>query len=246
MVRIRKEKTISETGTPRLKGSETMERTLITPVFLVKKDEKILDKWHSMEDAKESLHTHVMEDLDVEDTLNDYYSDYSLGSYSWTPYEIASEMNNEDEIFEELIDENMEEISDSLDVGDFSYFELEDSYSISCGLLLVDDLLGSYVFDNIDLCTIGKEPREFKSVEGKIFKLALIDEEYYVLHDAVKEHTIYIIRVQPDGVPIVAGSDEFGKDKEGFEARILELSTINAMLLNIYEDDEKVVATFYL
>ena len=150
-----------------------MERTLITPVFLVKKDEMILDKWHSMEAAKEALHTRVLEDLDIEDTLNDYYNDYSIGSYTWTPYEIASEMHNEDEIFEELVDEYMDEISDSLDVGDYSSFDLDDSYSISCGLLLVDDLLESYVFDDINLCTLGEEPREFQSVEGKIFKLVL-------------------------------------------------------------------------
>lgn len=223
-----------------------MEKTQITPVFLVKKDEMIMDKWHSMDAAKDSLRSHVVYDLDIEDTLNDYYSDYELGSYSWTPYEIAAAMDDEDEIFEELIDQYMDEMPDSLDVGDFSRFELDDSYTISCGLLFVDDLLDSYVFDDINLCTLGEEPREFFTVDGRLFKLALIDNQYYVFHDAVKDHTIYIIRVQPDGVPIIAGSDEFGKDKEGFETRILELSTINAMLLNTYEDDEKVIATFYL
>lgn len=223
-----------------------MDRTEITPVFLVKNNEEILDKWHAMDVAKDSLRTHVIDDLDIEDTLNDYYDDYDLGSYSYTAYEVASRSDDEDEIFEELIDQYMDEIPDFLDVGDFSRFELDESYSISCGLLFVDDLLESYVFDDINLCTLGEEPREFTSVDGMTFKLALIDNRYYVFHNVVKDHTIYIIRVQPDGVPIIAGSDEFGKDKEGFESRILELSSINAMLLNTYEDDEKVIVTFYL
>lgn len=223
-----------------------MEKTQITPVFLVKNNEDILDKWHSMETAKNSLRAHVIDELDVVGTLNDYYNDYELGSYSWTPYEIASAMDDEDEIFEELIDQNMDEMPDSLDVGDFSCFDLDDSYSISCGLLFVDDLLDSYVFDDISLCTLGEEPCRFQSVEGKTFELALIDKEYYVFHDAVKDHKIYIIRVQPDGIPVIAGADEFGKNKEKYELRLLEMASIKAKLLNTYEDDEKVIATFYL
>ena len=115
----------------------------------------------------------------------------------------------------------------------------------SCGLEITDDDGVTHIIDDEDLSNLDNDPITFTAKDdGSRWNIAKIDEVYTIVPDDNKTYSACIVRVF-DGVPKIAGHNEF-KTRDEFDSWLVIMDSANAMLLNLYEDDEKVIATIYL
>lgn len=220
----------------------------IEPVYIVKRNDDNIETVSDFCDACQTIKNAIEwgdTNIDTEDIINDTYDCYVIGNYCYDAYEIAERMGIEDELIDNILESEIEDIS-CPDVGETVEFDMDDSYTITKALEITDDNGKRHIIDDISLVSLNEEPREFW-VGGSVLKIAYVDYEYIIVPDEPKKEIYsYIIRVQPDGVPMVVGMEDYNKDRELFEKRLVELDSVGGILLNLYEDDERVLATVYL
>lgn len=221
----------------------------IEPVYIVKRNDDNIETVSDFCDACQTIKNAIEwgdTNIDTEDIINDTYDCYVIGNYCYDAYEIAERMGIEDELIDNILESEIEDII-CPDVGETVEFDMDDSYTITKALEITDDNGEEHIVEGEKLISLNEEPIEVVDNEGNVWKIAYVDYEYIIVPDEPKKEICsYIIRVQPDGVPMVVGMEDYNKDRELFEKRLVELDSVGGILLNLYEDDERVLATVYL
>lgn len=221
----------------------------IKPVYIAKMNDEIIDTANYFSVAQSYITDHIVDntsDYNIECAINDEFGSCEIGGEYYEAYDIVNALGDVSDTFRSIIEVSVEEMCD-MDVGATEECEFDNSYSISCGLKIVDDDGATHIINDEDLQGLDDDPTEFTATDGTVWNIAIIGGDYRIVAIPIeKEIYSYIIRVQPNGVPMVVGMEDYNKDRELFEKRLVELSSVGGMLLNLYEDDERVLATVYL
>ena len=221
--------------------------TEIKEIYIVKHNDDIIGTTKQFLEAKITLVDEIVYDSsnsEKADKINDEYDGIEIYDTWYSAYDILDSLGDVDEVYRSIVESSVDFMS-YMDVGSYEEYEMDDDYSISCGLEITDDDGVVHIIDDEDLSNLDNDPITFTAKDdGSRWNIAKIDEVYTIVPDDNKTYIAYITRVF-NGVPEIAGHTEFGKRDE-FENWLVIMDSMNAMLLNLYEDDEKVIATIYL
>ena len=221
--------------------------TEIKEIYIVKHNDDIIGTTKQFWEAKITLVDEIVYDSSNSDKvykINDEYDGIEIYGTWYSAYDILDSLGDVDEVYRSIVESSVDCMS-YMDVGSYEEYEMNDDYSISCGLEITDDDGVVHIIDDEDLSNLDNNPITFTAKDdGSRWNIAKIDEVYTIVPDDNKTYSACIVRVF-DGVPKIAGHNEF-KTKDEFESWLVIMDSANAMLLNLYEDDEKVIATIYL
>ena len=221
--------------------------TKINEIYIVKHDDDIISTNKQFREAKTILVDEIVyESCNSEkaDRINDEYDGIEICGTWYRAYNILDSLGDVDEVYRSIVESSVDSMS-YMDVGLYEEWEMDDDYSISCGLEITDDDGVTHIIDDEDLSNLDNDPITFTAKDdGSRWNIAKIDEVYTIVPDDNKTYSACIVRVF-DGVPKIAGHNEF-KTRDEFDSWLVIMDSANAMLLNLYEDDEKVIATIYL
>ena len=221
--------------------------TEIKEIYIVKHNDDIIGTTEQFLEAKITLVDEIVYDScnsDKADKINDEYDGIEIYGTWYSAYDILDSLGDVDEVYRSIVESSVDFMS-YMDVGSYEEYEMDDDYSISCGLEITDDDGVVHIIDDEDLSDLDNNPITFTAKDdGSRWNIAKIDEVYTIVPDDNKTYSAYVMRVF-NGVPEIAGHTEF-KTKDGFDSWLVDMDSVNAMLLNLYEDDEKVIATIYL
>ena len=221
--------------------------TEIREIYIAKHDDDIIGTDTSFRTVKSFLIDGIVYDSsnsDKADRINDEYDGIEIYDTWYSAYDILDSLGDVDEVYRSIVESSVDSMS-YMDVGLYEEYETDDDYSISCGLEITDDDGVTHIIDDEDLSNLSNDPITFTAKDdGSRWNIAKIDEVYTIVPDDNKTYSACIVRVF-DGVPKIAGHNEF-KTRDEFDSWLVIMDSTNAMLLNLYEDDEKVIATIYL
>lgn len=220
--------------------------TEIKEIYIVKHNDDIIGTTKQFREAKTILVDEIVyESCNSEkaDRINDEYDGIEIYDTWYSAYDILDSLGDVDEVYRSIVESSVDCMS-YMDVGSYEEYEMDDDYSISCGLEITDDDGVVHIIDDEDLSDLDNDPITFTANDGSRWNIAKIDDVYTIVPDDNKTYSACIVRVF-DGVPKIAGHNEFNT-KDEFESWLVLMDSANAMLLNLYEDDEKVIATIYL
>lgn len=221
--------------------------TEIKEIYIAKHNDDIIDTSKQFWEAKTTLVNEIVYDScnsDKADKINDEYDGIEIYGTWYSAYDILDSLGDVDEVYRSIVESSVDCMS-YMDVGSYEEYEMDDDYSISCGLEITDDNGIVHIIDDEDLSNLDSDPITFTAIDdGSRWNIAKIDEVYTIVPDDDKTYSACIVRVF-DGIPKIAGHNEF-KTRDEFESWLVIMDSANAMLLNLYEDDEKVIATIYL
>ena len=221
--------------------------TEIREIYIAKHDDDIIGTDTSFRTVKSFLIDGIVYDSsnsDKADRINDEYDGIEIYDTWYSAYDILDSLGDVDEVYRSIVESSVDSMS-YMDVGLYEEYETDDDYSISCGLEITDDDGVTHIIDDEDLSNLSNDPITFTAKDdGSRWNIAKIDEVYTIVPDDNKTYSACIVRVF-DGVPKIAGHNEF-KTRDEFDSWLVIMDSANAMLLNLYEDDEKVIATIYL
>ena len=221
--------------------------TKIREIYIAKHNDDIIETDISFRIVKSSLIDAIVDNSycgSIEEAINNECEGLEICGIWYSAYDIVEAMGDTDDVYHSIVESSVDYMS-AMDVGSYENCEIDDDYSISCGLEITDDDGVVHIIDDEDLSNLDNDPITFTAKDdGSRWNIAKIDEVYTIVPDDNKTYIAYITRVF-NGVPEIAGHTEFGKRDE-FESWLVVMDSANAMLLNLYEDDEKVIATIYL
>lgn len=220
--------------------------TEIREIYIAKHNDDIIGTSKQFWEAKTTLVDEIVYDScnsEKADKINDEYDGIEIYGTWYSAYDILDSLGDVDEVYRSIVESSVDCMS-YMDVGSYEEYEMDDDYSISCGLEITDDDGVVHIIDDEDLSNLDTDPITFTANDGSRWNIAKIDEVYTIVPDDNKTYSACIVRVF-DGVPKIAGHNEFNT-KDEFESWLVIMDSANAMLLNLYEDDEKVIATIYL
>lgn len=216
----------------------------IEPIYIVKYDNEIINTATYFSDAQSIIIDNICEntnDVGKRCAIDNEYDGIEIVG-QWCPASDIAESclwGGVDSVFRDMIESSVEDMYD-VDVGECSVCDYDDSHAISCGLIID----GKHIIDDERFMYLGGNPQMFTATDGTEWNIAKIDDDYVIVPE--KNHAIFIVRNQSNGIPMVGDGEYFGFDKEKFNARLLELHSVGAMILNLFENDEIVIVTFYL
>ena len=220
--------------------------TKIREIYIAKHNDDIIETDISFRIVKSSLIDAIVDNSycgNMEEAINNECEGLEICDIWYSAYDIVEAMGDTDDVYHSIVESSVNYMS-AMDVGSYENCEIDDDYSISCGLEITDDDGVVHIIDNEDLSNLDSDPITFTANDGSRWNIAKIDEVYTIIPDDNKTYSACIVRVF-DGVPKIAGHNEFSTRDE-FESWLVVMDSANAMLLNLYEDDEKVIATIYL
>ena len=221
--------------------------TKIRETYIAKHNDDIIETDISFRIVKSSLIDAIVYDScnsEKADKINDEYDGIEIYGTWYSAYDILDSLGDVDEVYRSIVESSVDYMS-AMDVGSYENCEIDDDYSISCGLEITDDDGVVHIIDDEDVSNLDSDPITFTAKDdGSRWNIAKIDDVYTIVPDDNKTYSACIVRVF-DGVPKIAGHNEFNS-KDEFESWLVIMDSANAMLLNLYEDDEKVIATIYL
>lgn len=221
--------------------------TEIKEIYIAKHNDDIIDTSKQFWEAKTTLVNEIVYDScnsDKADKINDECDGIEIYGTWYSAYDILDSLGDVDGVYRSIVESSVDCMS-YMDVGSYEEYEMDDDYSISCGLEITDDNGIVHIIDDEDLSNLDSDPITFTAIDdGSRWNIAKIDEVYTIVPDDDKTYSACIVRVF-DGIPKIAGHNEF-KTRDEFESWLVIMDSANAMLLNLYEDDEKVIATIYL
>ena len=220
--------------------------TEIREIYIAKHNDDIIETDISFRIVKSSLIDSIVDNSycgNMEEAINNECEGLEICGIWYSAYDIVEAMGDTDDVYHSIVESSVDYMS-AMDVGSYENCEMDDDYSISCGLEITDDDGVVHIIDDEDLSNLNSDPITFTANDGSRWNIAKIDEAYTIVPDDNKTYSACIVRVF-DGVPKIAGHNEFST-KDEFESWLVIMDSANAMLLNLYEDDEKVIATIYL
>ena len=220
--------------------------TEIREIYIAKHNDDIIETDISFRIVKSSLIDSIVDNSycgNMEEAINNECEGLEICGIWYSAYDIVEAMGDTDDVYHSIVESSVDYMS-AMDVGSYENCEMDDDYSISCGLEITDDDGVVHIIDDEDLSNLDSDPITFTANDGSRWNIAKIDEAYTIVPDDNKTYSACIVRVF-DGVPKIAGHNEFST-KDEFESWLVIMDSANAMLLNLYEDDEKVIATIYL
>ena len=220
--------------------------TEINETYIVKHNDDIIGTTKQFLEAKITLMDEIVDNSyssDKADRINDEYDGIEIYDTWYSAYDILDSLGDVDEVYRSIVESSVDSMS-YMDVGLYEEWEMDDDYSISCGLEITDDDGVTHIIDDEHLSNLNNDPITFTANDGSRWNIAKINEVYTIVPDDNKTYSACIVRVF-DGVPKIAGHNEF-KTRDEFDSWLVIMDSANAMLLNLYEDDEKVIATIYL
>ena len=221
--------------------------TEIKEIYIVKHNDDIIGTTKQFLEAKITLVDEIVYDSsnsDKADKINDEYDGIEIYGTWYSAYDILDSLGDVDEVYRSIVESSVDFMS-YMDVGSYEEYEMDDDYSISCGLEITDDDGVIHIIDDEDLSNLDSDPITFTAKnDGSRWNIAKIDEVYTIVPDDNKTYIAYVMRVF-NGVPEIVGHTEFST-RDGFDSWLVDMDSVNAMLLNLYEDNEKVIATIYL
>ena len=221
--------------------------TEIKEIYIAKHNDDIIGTDTSFRTVKSFLIDSIVDNSycgSMEEAINNECEGLEICNIWYSAYDIVEAMGDTDDVYRSIVESSVDYMS-AMDVGSYENCEIDDDYSISCGLEITDDDGVVHIIDDEDLSNLDNDPITFTAKDdGSRWNIAKIDEVYTIVPDDNKTYSACIVRVF-DGVPKIAGHNEF-KTKDEFESWLVIMDSANAMLLNLYEDDEKVIATIYL
>ena len=221
--------------------------TEIRETYIAKHNDEIIGTNKEFWEAQITLVDEIVYDScnsEKADKINDEYDGIGIYGTWYSAYDILDSLGDVDDVYRSIVDSSVDCMS-AMDVGSYEEYEMDDDYSISCGLEITDDDGVVHIIDDEDLSNLDSDPITFTAKDdGSRWNIAKIDGVYTIVPDDNKTYIAYIMRVF-DGVPEITGHTEFST-RDGFDSWLVDMDSVNAMLLNLYEDDEKVIATIYL
>ena len=221
--------------------------TEIREIYIAKHNDNIIGTNKEFWEAQITLVDEIVYDScnsEKADKINDEYDGIEIYGTWYSAYDILDSLGDVDDVYRSIVGSSVDCMS-AMDVGSYEEYEMDDDYSISCGLEITDDDGVVHIIDDEDLSNLDSDPITFTANDdGSRWNIAKIDGVYTIVPDDNKTYSACIVRVF-DGVPKIAGHNEFNS-KDEFESWLVIMDSANAMLLNLYEDDEKVIATIYL
>ena len=221
--------------------------TEIREIYIAKHNDNIIGTNKEFWEAQITLVDEIVYDScnsEKADKINDEYDGIEIYGTWYSAYDILDSLGDVDDVYRSIVGSSVDCMS-AMDVGSYEEYEMDDDYSISCGLEITDDDGVVHIIDDEDLSNLDSDPITFTANDdGSRWNIAKIDGVYTIVPDDNKTYSACIVRVF-DGVPKIAGHNEFNT-KDEFDSWLVIMDSANAMLLNLYEDDEKVIATIYL
>ena len=199
--------------------------TEIKEIYIAKHNDDIIETDISFKIVKSSLIDAIVDNSycgNMEEAINNECEGLEICNIWYSAYDIVEAMGDTDDVYRSIVESSVDYMS-AMDVGSYENCEIDDE----------------------DLSDLDNDPITFTAKDdGSRWNIAKIDDVYTIVPDDNKTYSACIVRVF-DGVPKIAGHNEFNT-KDEFESWLVLMDSANAMLLNLYEDDEKVIATIYL
>ena len=136
--------------------------TEINEIYIVKHNDDIIGTTKQFLEAKITLVDEIVYDSCNSDKaykINDEYDGIEIYGTWYSAYDILDSLGDVDEVYRSIVESSVDCMS-YMDVGLYEEYEMDDDYSISCGLEITDDDGVVHIIDDEDLSNLDNDVLE--------------------------------------------------------------------------------------